>query len=88
MLIVRSRRDEFHKYGCVLIKNVLSKERAQYYVDKQIEWLKNFDLGFDETKPETWNADHLPVSFKGGMYFAYGSTHEYVEHDKTFTRTF
>ncbi|KAK3679386.1 hypothetical protein LTR78_000947 [Recurvomyces mirabilis] len=69
-------RDEFHKYGCVLIKNVLSKERAQYYVDKQLEWLKNFDLGFDEKDKSTWTADHLPVSFKGGMYFAYGSTHE------------
>jgi hypothetical protein len=69
-------RDEFHEKGCVLIKNVLSKERAQYYVDKQLEWLKNFDLGFDENDRSTWDADHLPVSFKGGMYFAYGSTHE------------
>lgn len=69
-------RDEFHQRGCVLIKNVISKERAQYYVDKQIEWLKNFDLGFDEKDPSTWDADHLPVSFKGGMYFSYGSTHE------------
>ncbi|KAH8895334.1 Clavaminate synthase-like protein [Thozetella sp. PMI_491] len=69
-------RDEFHKYGCVLIKNVLSKERAQYYVDKQIQWLKSFDLGFDENDRSTWNADHLPISFKGGMYFNYGATHE------------
>lgn len=69
-------RDEFHKNGCVVIKNVISPERAQYYVDKQIQWLKNFELGFDENNPETWTADHLPVSFKGGMYFAYASTHE------------
>lgn len=69
-------RDEFHKYGCVVIKNVISKERAQYYVDKQLQWLKNFDLGFDENDKSTWTGDHLPVSFKGGMYFAYGSTHE------------
>lgn len=69
-------RDEFHKNGCVLIKNVISAERAKYYADKQIEWLKNFELGFDEKDPSTWTADHLPVSFKGGMYFAYGSAHE------------
>jgi hypothetical protein len=69
-------RDEFHKNGCVVIKNVISSERAQYYCDKQIEWLKNFDLGFDEKNPETWNSDHLPISFKGGMYFGYGATHE------------
>ncbi|KAH8900322.1 Clavaminate synthase-like protein [Thozetella sp. PMI_491] len=69
-------RDEFHKYGCVVIKNVIDKEKAAYYCQKQIEWLKKFDLGFDETDPSTWTADHLPVSFKGGMYSAYGSAHE------------
>jgi hypothetical protein len=69
-------RDEFHQNGCVLIKNVISPERAQYYCDKQIQWLKNFELGFNEKDPSTWTADHLPVSFKGGMYFSYGSTHE------------
>lgn len=69
-------RDEFHKNGCVLIKGVISPERAQYYCDKQIEWLKKFELGFDEKDPNTWTAEHLPVSFKGGMYFGYGSNHE------------
>lgn len=58
--------EEFHKYGCVLIKNVITPERASYYRDKQIQWLKNFDLGFDENDESTWTADHLPVSFKGG----------------------
>ena len=77
-------RDEFHQKGCVLIKNVISKERAQYYVDKQVQWLKNFDLGYDPDDKSTWTADHLPVSFKGGMYFAYGSTHEnYVWEART-----
>ena len=33
-------RDEFHKNGCVVIPNVISPEKAQYYCDKQIEWLK------------------------------------------------
>lgn len=69
-------RDEFHKTGCVVIKDIISPERAKYYADKQIEWLKKFDLGFDDKNPETWTGDHLPVSFKGGMYYGYGSTHE------------
>ena len=69
-------RDEFHKNGCVVIPGVISPERAQYYCDKQIEWLHNFDLGFDENDESTWTAEHLPVSFKGGMYFAYASPHE------------
>jgi hypothetical protein len=59
-------RDEFHKNGCVLIKNVISPEHAQYYRDKQIQWLKNFELGFDKNDERTWTADHLPISFKGG----------------------
>lgn len=59
-------RDEFHKNGCVLIKNVITAERAQYYQQKQIQWLRNFDLGFDENDETTWTEEHLPVSFKGG----------------------
>jgi len=59
-------RDEFHKNGCVVLKGVIAPERAQYYREKQIQWLRNFDLGFDENDESTWTAEHLPVSFKGG----------------------
>lgn len=59
-------RDEFHQNGCVVIKNVISPERAEYYREKQIQWLKKFELGFDENDESTWTAEHLPVSFKGG----------------------
>ncbi|RAK87285.1 Clavaminate synthase-like protein [Aspergillus costaricaensis CBS 115574] len=71
-------RDEFHKNGCVVIKNVISPERAKYYCDKQIEWLKSFDLGFDENDESTWTTDHLPISFKGGMYYGYAAPHEKI----------
>ncbi|GMF66813.1 unnamed protein product [Aspergillus oryzae] len=57
-------RDEFHRNGCVVLKNVISPERAKYYADKQIEWLKNFELGFDENDESTWTAEHLPGSAK------------------------
>ncbi|RDW87855.1 hypothetical protein BP5796_03549 [Coleophoma crateriformis] len=69
-------RDEFNKYGCVVIKGVISPEKAEYYRKKQMEWLKSFPLGFDENDESTWTAEHLPASFKGGMYSAYGSSHE------------
>ncbi|KAJ5681632.1 uncharacterized protein N7477_001572 [Penicillium maclennaniae] len=77
-------RDEFHKNGYVAIKNLISPERAQYYREKQIQWLKNFELGFDENDEATWSAEHLPVRLKGGnysqlgygMYFVYGACHE------------
>ncbi|KAJ4330444.1 hypothetical protein N0V87_009991 [Didymella glomerata] len=69
-------RDDFHRDGCAIIKGVVSPERAEYYKAKQIEWLQNFGLGFDPNDKSTWTKDHLPVSFKGGMYFGYGSNHE------------
>lgn len=59
-------RDDFHKYGCTVVKGVITPERAAYYREKQIEWLKKFDLGFDENDKSTWTAEHLPYSFKGG----------------------
>jgi hypothetical protein len=59
-------RDEFHQNGCAVIKNVISPERAEYYREKQLQWLKKFELGFDENNESTWTAEHLPVSFKGG----------------------
>lgn len=69
-------RDQFHKEGCAIVKGVITPERAEYYKRKQIEWLQSFNLGFDPNDESTWTADHLPVSFKGGMYFSYASTHE------------
>lgn len=63
-------RDEFHRNGCCVIKNVISKEKAQYYAQKQLDWLKKFELGFDENDESTWTSDHLPVAFKGGYVLA------------------
>ncbi|KAI4658820.1 uncharacterized protein J4E79_006579 [Alternaria viburni] len=69
-------RDDFHKNGTAIIKGAISPERAEYYKKKQIEWLQSFGRGFDPNDESTWTQEHLPVSFKGGMYFAYSSTHE------------
>ncbi|EGP86303.1 unnamed protein product [Zymoseptoria tritici ST99CH_3D1] len=69
-------RDDFHRDGFAIIKNVVDSERAGYYRQKQIEWLQSFGLGFDPNDESTWTSEHLPVSFKGGMYFSYCSSHE------------
>lgn len=69
-------RDEFHKTGVAIVKGVITPERAAYYREKQIEWLQSFGLGFDPKDESTWTQAHLPVAFKGGMYFGYGSNHE------------
>lgn len=34
-------RDGFHMTGCVVVKKVISPERAAYYRQKQIEWLQS-----------------------------------------------
>jgi hypothetical protein len=69
-------RDDFHRDGFAIIKQVVTPDRAAYYRRKQIEWLQSFGLGFDPNDESTWTSEHLPVSFKGGMYFSYCSSHE------------
>ncbi|KAG9194362.1 hypothetical protein G6011_04397 [Alternaria panax] len=69
-------RDDFHKNGTVIMKGAISPERAECYKQKQIECLQSFGPGFDPNAESTWTQEHVPVSFKGGMYFAYSSTHE------------
>ncbi|KAJ5370513.1 uncharacterized protein N7496_006605 [Penicillium cataractarum] len=69
-------RDDFFKNGYAIIKGVISKDRAEYYRQQQFKWLKSFGLGFDENDEATWDNDHLPVAFKGGMYLAYSAAHE------------
>jgi len=59
-------RDDFKKYGTAVIPGVISKEKADYYCKKQIEWLKSFEIGFDENDKSTWTGEHLPIAFKGG----------------------
>ncbi|KAL1628415.1 hypothetical protein SLS54_001988 [Diplodia seriata] len=60
-------RDDFHRDGVAIIKNVITPGKAEYYRQKQIEWLQSFGLGFDPNDKSTWTQDHLPVSFKGGI---------------------
>ena len=77
-------RDEFHKTGVAVVKGVVTPERAAYYRQKQVEWLQSFGLGFDPNDESTWTQEHLPVAFKGGMYFGYASNHEkYVWEART-----
>lgn len=69
-------RDDFHRDGFAIVKGVVTPERAEYYKAKQIEWLQSFNLGFHPSDEGTWTVEHLPVSFKGGMYGGYAGTHE------------
>lgn len=53
-------RDDFHRDGFAIVKGAITPERAEYYRNKQIEWLQSFGLGFDPNDEDTWTADHLP----------------------------
>ncbi|KAL3483011.1 hypothetical protein BJX62DRAFT_231273 [Aspergillus germanicus] len=68
--------DTFNEKGYVVLKNVVSKDRAQYYREKMLEWLGSFDTGFDINDRTTWTEENLPWSFKNGMYLHYAAAHE------------
>ncbi|KAJ5999994.1 hypothetical protein N7481_000403 [Penicillium waksmanii] len=69
-------RDDFFRYGYTVIKNALSKERAQQYQTDALTWLESFGLGFDRNDKSTWKKENLPQNWKGGMYLHFSAAHE------------
>lgn len=69
-------RDEFYRNGYVVLKNVISREKALNYREKALDWLQSFNTGFDINDQSTWTAKNLPQSFKAGMYLNYCAAHE------------
>ncbi|KAK7537345.1 uncharacterized protein J3D65DRAFT_589546 [Phyllosticta citribraziliensis] len=74
-------RDQLYEDGYVVVKGVLSPERAQSYVDRMFQWLETFPYGFKTDDKSTWDAEHLPAHMKGGMYHGYSVQHEKVMWD-------
>lgn len=54
-------RDHLHQHGYVVIKNVLSSEKAEYYKQRQMDWLEKFPYGFKKDDSTTWNPEYLPA---------------------------
>ncbi|RDW79243.1 putative phytanoyldioxygenase [Aspergillus mulundensis] len=69
-------RDDLFKNGFVVVKNVIPKERCDYYIAKMFEWAERFPWGFDRNDKSTWTPEHLPTHMKGGMYHGYRVQHE------------
>lgn len=69
-------RDDLFRDGFVVVKGVISKERAAHYVDEMFNWAEKFPYGFDRNDKSTWTAEHLPSHIKGGMYGGYRCQHE------------
>jgi len=69
-------RDQLYRDGYVVVKNVVSPDRAQYYLDNMFEWLESFPFGFKKEDKATWGPQNLPAHIKGGMYVGYSIAHE------------
>ncbi|KAJ9156047.1 Synaptic vesicle transporter svop [Pleurostoma richardsiae] len=69
-------RDDFYRDGYVVLKNVIPRDRAENYRSKALDWITSFNKGLDINDPSTWTQEHLPQSFKTGMYLNYCAAHE------------
>ncbi|KAL7420497.1 hypothetical protein Q5752_004447 [Cryptotrichosporon argae] len=67
--------------GYTVVKNVLSRERAQHYVDEIYAWLESFGRGFKGDDRSTWHVDQLPTFSRGGLFHRYGAGHEQFAWD-------
>ena len=46
--------------GFVVVKNVVSAEKAEGYVQAAHEWLEGFQLGYKRDDQSTWRVKNLP----------------------------
>jgi hypothetical protein len=57
-------RDQLREDGYVVVKGVITPERAESYVDRMMGWLETFPYGFQRDRKSTWKAEHLPASLR------------------------
>ncbi len=69
-------RDDFFRDGYYVVKGAIPAEHAAKYRQEMFEWLTTFQRGFKWEDRSTWNEEHLPVNWKGGMYLHYCAAHE------------
>ncbi|KAH8897559.1 hypothetical protein GQ53DRAFT_802870 [Thozetella sp. PMI_491] len=69
-------RDQLIKDGYVVLKGVVSRDRAQHYLDSLFDWLETFPYGFKKDDRSTWGPANLPAHVKSGMYHGYAVSHE------------
>ena len=57
-------KNDLARDGYVVVKNVISEEKAAYYVDQMQEWLEGFGLGYSRSDKSTWKPGNLPANMK------------------------
>ncbi|KAL1653555.1 hypothetical protein SLS61_003701 [Didymella pomorum] len=53
-------REDLFRDGFVVVKGVLSPEKAQSYQERMFEWLETFPYGLKTDDHSTWGKEHLP----------------------------
>ncbi|PVI05798.1 hypothetical protein DM02DRAFT_684233 [Periconia macrospinosa] len=74
-------RDDLVRDGVAVVKGAIPEDRANQYADRMLNWLEDFQLGFDRNDPNTVHADKLPAINEKGMCFGYGVSHEQFAWD-------
>jgi hypothetical protein len=57
-------REHLFRDGYVVVKGVLSAEKANMYTERMFEWLETFPYGFKAGDKSTWTKEHLPEHMK------------------------
>lgn len=57
-------RDQLVEDGYVVLKGVISPDRAKHYLDSLFDWLETFPYGFKKDDRSTWGPQNLPAHIK------------------------
>lgn len=57
-------RDQLVADGYVVLKNVISQDKANHYLDGLFDWLETFPYGFKKSDSSTWGPENLPAHIK------------------------
>jgi hypothetical protein len=66
---------DLQRDGFVVVKGVVTPEKAAEYAEKGEEWLEGFKLGYQRDDPSTWDVKKLPRHNRGGLYSQYSFAH-------------
>lgn len=66
---------DLQRDGFVIVRGVISKEKAAEYASRGDDWLEGFKLGYKRDDPSTWDVKNLPRHGKGGLYSNYSFAH-------------
>jgi len=66
---------DLQRDGVVVVKGVITKEKAAEYAQRAEEWLEGFNLGYKRDDPSTWDVKNLPRHNRGGLYSQYSFAH-------------